>query len=228
MMDYYDEKEPRLTRGEYWILEAVVTFQFSLSLLVNEEIEMHLNKESHGLDRKPLVEILERLFAAGLIEAHKESDLDNTYSLNSDQIDIALNVNSKIENYNNGVYYGLTAKGGRVWEIFAKPDWNNFIDESSTTSDDYDETGIWESEIICAVREKVEDYFNTPDTEEEIILETVIWDEIKPWQATYWKQLPIGYRVHYKYKAKDYTNYDWVRNKSEKNQFYNRIFYRWG
>lgn len=225
MTVYYDEKEPRLTRGEYWILESVVEFQLPLGVLVNKEIELALNKESHGLDRKSLVKTLERLFAEGLITVHKD---DNTFSLNAKQINNALNENHKIENYDEWLYYGLTAKGGKVWEAFAKPDWNNFIDASSTTSDDYDETRICEAEIICAVKEHVEDYFNTPDIEEELISESDIWDELTPWQATYWKQLSTGYRVRYKYKAKDDLSFMWNRTKLDKAEFYRRIFYRWG
>ena len=33
--------------------------------------------------------------------------------------------------------------------------------------------------------------------------ETIVWTEVSPWQATYWKQLPHGHRVQFKHRERN-------------------------
>ena len=40
--------EPRFTRGEYWILETAVESRFPVADLMDNDIEVTLNKKGHG------------------------------------------------------------------------------------------------------------------------------------------------------------------------------------
>ncbi len=53
--------EPRFTRGEYWLLEIAVEHEWSISGLIDSELELHLNKKGHGLTRASLLKSLYRL-----------------------------------------------------------------------------------------------------------------------------------------------------------------------
>ena len=104
--------EPRFTRGEYWLLEIAVEHEWSISGLIDSELELHLNKKGHGLTRASLLENLYRLLSSGLIYAKNEVDgFISTY----EQIECALNEPP------GGIFpagekkytsYGLTPDGG--------------------------------------------------------------------------------------------------------------------
>ena len=66
--------EPRFTRGEYWLLETAVEDQWPVRLLIDSDLELHVNKTGHGLTREALIETLHRLIASGLIFAQNEVD----------------------------------------------------------------------------------------------------------------------------------------------------------
>ena len=66
--------EPRFTRGEYWLLEIAVEHEWSISGLIDSELELHLNKKGHGLTRASLLKSLYRLLSSGLIYAKNEVD----------------------------------------------------------------------------------------------------------------------------------------------------------
>src|SRR5687768_13425094 len=191
--------EVQFTRGEYWLLETVVEAQIPICWLVSVSIEELLNKQTHGLKRDEIIQTLNNLFSMGLIEALND-DNDNGFILNIEQIESALN--EKQVKITKRTYFGLTAKGGKYWESFAVPDWNLFLENNSTTLENNENLL---GEILCADKKMVEDvlggkqnYLNI-----KVIPESIIWDELRPWQATYWKQLPVGYRVRYEFLEPD-------------------------
>jgi len=119
------EAEPRLTRAEYWILESAGESFRPPSLLVSEDIEAHYNKPGHGLDRLALVDTLDRLVSGGLIgfadiRGAQNFEVPFTGQRDRPRIEAAL-AESHPDKF---TYYGLTAEGGRVWEAFARPDWD--------------------------------------------------------------------------------------------------------
>ena len=62
-----NETEPRLTRGEYWILSAVVEAWMPLGRLTHSEIELAFNRPGHGLSDKAVATTVEGLCNAQLI-----------------------------------------------------------------------------------------------------------------------------------------------------------------
>ena len=107
-------------------------------------------------------------------------------------------------------YYGLTQEGGAQWEAFAAPDWEKYIARSFQT--DEDEYEMWE--LICGDKNWrfadkdcldprqnwLEEYIESMCfySEKKVILESVEWDYVTPWEATYWKQLEGGHRVRFR------------------------------
>ncbi|RPI78200.1 MAG: hypothetical protein EHM41_26000 [Chloroflexi bacterium] len=185
------KRELRLTRGEYWLLETVVEARIPLCWLDWPSMEEALNKQGHGLDRSRLLRTLYRLFRSGLIEAHRFHDPEDYFIPSRQEISAALDETQSPGQ--NPMYYGLTGEGGAAWEAFAAPTWQRFIDlsfqplEASTT-----EIG----QGICADRGRLERYVDGLSyTGITIDSSTMVWDELIPWQATYWKTLPRGYQV---------------------------------
>ena len=200
--------EPRFTRGEYWLLEIVVEREFPVRGLVNSELEWILNKKGHGLTRAALVETFHRLLSSELIYAKNEGDgFISTYEQIEGALDEPKLKITDLAGKKKSTYYGLTQEGGAQWEAFAAPDWQNFIGENYLFSDGY-EDGIWE--LMCGNKKLLERFIESTyyydRSYKEIILETVQWDYIAPWQATYWKQLDGAHRVHYQFQNKTTSN----------------------
>ena len=199
--------EPRFTRGEYFLLEIVVEYEWSISGLIDNELELHLNKQGHGLTRASLLESLYRLLSSGLIYAKNEVDgFISTY----EQIECALNeppgriAPAGVRKHTS---YGLTQEGGAQWEAFAAPDWEKYVEAGETFSDEDEyENGIWE--VICADKEWLERYFESMCFyhQLEVSLASVEWDYIAPWDATYWKQLDGAYSVRFQARDKNEEN----------------------
>ena len=96
------------------------------------------------------------------------------------------------------MYYCLTEKGGSIWEAFAAPEWNRFIDESYGRDEEtlQDNIGC----LISANEELLINYFEHGDLGEfPAHRDKVKWDIFKPWNATYWKTIPVGHRVRFEY-----------------------------
>ena len=191
--------EPRFTRGEYWLLETAVESRFPVADLMDNDIDVTLNKKGHGLTRDALLETLYRLIASGLISA--ENEVDGVISTHP-HIERALNEPIRRiprVGERKRTYYRLTPEGGAQWEAFAAPDWQKYIRTSRHLSDDPDHSdpSIWEA--ICADKAMLESYFKSKCfyDAKHVSLETVAWDYIAPWDVTYWKQLEGAHRVRF-------------------------------
>ena len=61
-----------------------------------------------------------------------------------------------------------------------------------------------------------------------IIPNTVVWETLTPWQATYWKTLPVGYQVRYQYRILESDemqkqSQELLEQESEAKKYYFRI-----
>ena len=191
--------EPRFTRGEYWILETAVESRFPVADLMDNDIDVTLNKKGHGLTRDALLETLHRLIASGLISA--ENEVDGVIST-PHHIERALNEPIRRiprVGERKRTYYRLTPEGGRQWEAFAAPDWQKYIYTSLHLPDDPHDSDQIIQEVICADKAMLESYFKSKCfyDAKHVSLETVAWDYIAPWDVTYWKQLEGAHRVRF-------------------------------
>ena len=196
--------EPRFTRGEYWLLETAVTCEWDIPILIESDLELHLNKKGHGLTRNALVETLHRLLSSGLIYAESRVDFSDEATAvisTKEQIELALDERTSWSGVpveeRKVTYYGLTQEGGVQWEAFAAPDWQKYIEAGFQLSDD-SEYIMWE--LICADKARLERYFESMCFYDphEVVLESVERDYIAPWQATYWKQLEGAHRIRFR------------------------------
>jgi hypothetical protein len=177
---------PSFTRGEYWLLESAVEGTPPFQWLLSANLDEIFNKPGHGLARGALVDTLERLVGAGLVCAHREAGDD--FAPTRVEIEAALDESTK-QPSSQRTYYGLTPVGGAAWEAFAAPDWNRLIDSS------FDEDSRYE--VICADRKLLERYLAALRREGTFDESTLVWDEMSPWAATYWKDLPLGHRARF-------------------------------
>jgi len=194
---------PSFTRGEYWLLETVAELATPICWLESENIEELLNKKGHGMSRILLVDTMHKLFLDGLIIAHRGDDWNESRVLEPEQIKAALEERDALHEIQKRYYYGFTKKGGEYWEAFAAPNWNYYIDCGFELPED-DNEDMWSGELICMTKEHLERYFKSlQHCQYDINTKTVEWDFLKPWTATYWKELPIGHRVRFRCKEKE-------------------------
>ncbi len=120
----------------------------------------------------------------------------------------------------NAFYY-LTPQGGTRWEALSNPDWNLYHKWCFKIDS--------ESEIISTDRKLIEKLLSVSYLHGEIpIPETETWDELEPWQATYWKTLPKAYRVSYQSKNFEYcinsnTPQEWIEANKQAHSWYSKI-----
>ena len=241
--------EPRFTRGEYWLLETVVEREFEVWALIWSDLELYLNKKGHELTRKSVVETLHRLLSSGLIYAKSEATgfistdeqieraLDEplpwrTHSVfisTYQQIELALD-EPKSKDFHpldleKITCYGLTQEGGAQWEAFAAPDWQKYIAGGWGYQFSDEDEYCWE--LICADKAWLEAYIESlcyhDHDHKEVISESVAWDYVTPWQATYWKQLDGGHRVRFQDQVK--TELDFIQPPSL--EFFYQGWYAW-
>ncbi len=197
---FFLDFEPRFTRGEYWVLETVVESLMPLSLLVAENLEELLNKTGHGLAQPALLEALDRLFSTGLLQACQGWESEHFFVPTREQIQDAL----QEKGHQNLTYYGLTAEGGKQWEAFARPRWENFLHVSYERLSPTRQRG----EFICANQRRLERYFQGIHyLKQQCDPATVVREELRPWQATYWKQLPLGYCICF--ECEEVGSFEW-------------------
>jgi hypothetical protein len=90
----------------------------------------------------------------------------------------------------------LTPQGGARWEAYSSPDWNRYIDAGYLS-----ESGGGVGEIIASDRHLIEHHVELIAYIHKIsvLSNSERWDIISHWQATYWKTLPNGHRVRFRY-----------------------------
>lgn len=215
MTNFYNLENPRLTRGEYWLLESVVELQVPVNLLVYEVLDQDLNKEAHGMNRGLLIETMFNLLSNGLIELYQSEPFKKTeMPLESTYENIIHGLDEKSDLWKTPkTIYGLTKLGGQVWELFAKPDWNRFMDEWDI---DCAEEGKQKCVIVGSNERLIKNYFSSLNSDSIAVnKETVQWSVLEPFKATYWKTLPKGFKIEFEYTEIDdneqnMIDYGWV------------------
>lgn len=179
-----------MDKNEYWLLDSAVEARQSLKCLVSEDVEAGFNKRSHGLNRDELIEVLGHLFQRG--------DLLAKLIEKSVSAGFFIPTQTEIEDAFDGrltCFYGLTLQGGARWEEVAQPHWERYIS-------DFVYAEPREGQIIGSDRDLVEQYdsMSQHNSDISVIPGSKHWDVLRPWQATYWKELPVGHRLRFKYE----------------------------
>ena len=185
--------QTRLTRGEYWLLETAVDALIPISFLCAENyskpdgIVAQFNKPGHGLKRNDLVATLTSLFSNGLLEPFRE---DEPCAMSDKEIRSALDEEWLAGNAPN-LLYGLTERGGTVWEEFAAPQWDRCIVDAR----DYEtRTGT----ITCMDLRRLTRYVTHLHLMGiDVQKETLTIEPRGAWSPTYWKDLPNGHEARF-------------------------------
>src|SRR5262245_25507795 len=84
---------PRLTRGEYWILNQVVAAWCPIKFLAHADPKLLFNNPGHGLSLDRLSGVLAELFDRGWITSHRNGPNAFRGNLTSAEIAAALDQN---------------------------------------------------------------------------------------------------------------------------------------
>ena len=177
------------TWGEHWLLDTAVRGRISLRSLVHPALTQFFNKPGHHLGPPALCALLERLVERGDLALRTRAR--GAHHPPREALLRAL-VYDHDTRPTDGLCYGLTAQGGRRWEDATHADWSRFLSNSYAP----DPTAPL-GEITGPDRARVERCLE--GTDRPVLAETVRWDRLEPWQATYWKTLPVGHRVRFRY-----------------------------
>jgi hypothetical protein len=189
----YELPSPRLTRGEYWLMEIMAEHMIPADFLMRDNLEVLLNKQPHGLSQDELLATILELSRQGLVSFITRHDQTECQFSNTDQIRDALAEESRKGRSKTSLC--LTSEGARVWEAFAAPEWDDFVHEGYEFDDS---TGRVLVELICASRRQLQWYLGSSYPSLSPIDECrVWWSIIEPWQATYWKTLPKAHSVRF-------------------------------
>jgi hypothetical protein len=195
-----------ITKNEYWILDVVREIDwYSISQLASRHPDLSLDRDPHGMSRDELKETLRALFEQGYLIATRsiripipgsidpETGEEDWVGGSEDFVPNADDIRDALRGKFNHVR--LTAQGGAVWEAVARPDWSKYSTWEYGGPADNDAQGVDVEEICAANRDLLEKYIaRLPAWTEGLGVEYKL-ETLNPWQATYWKTLPIGYRV---------------------------------
>ena len=186
--------EPRIDRADYAILYAVTEEQWPAWLLVEERTMAGINRHWPGLQRRELTEHFFRLWKEGLIECAEGEDepaIAPDYERARQQFE--LYEGSDRPRYGTSITFRVTQVGGDLWAHYASVDWSKFFSSSCGS-------GPNEWTFNAFDRAALELALRIPDIGPPSVKGTERWETLRPWQATYWKVLPVGHRVSYNYE----------------------------
>lgn len=187
-----------LTPSAIWLLEAAVDCYPTLRLISLSEpsLRMQYMRPGHGLDRDDLVKTLLRLQQQGDIGFYRRKD-DEDISEVLDEAQLrecfvssdASTSNPDAKLFSQGHVYRLTDSGAARWERFAEPNWSRFA--SWICPDEHLLV------ITAGSKEHLDELMANVDdlSSDPIVPDSIVEDILTPWDATYWKQLPYGFRI---------------------------------
>lgn len=185
-------------RAIYWLLDAAAFGMTPLAWLTAENVcEVFNTRRGHELSFPALVDTLERLFLGGDLIAERGGESEHTSAFVPCRPDIVAALSDQVR-----LYYGLTGQGGARWEAFAKPVWSRYIDVGYWTDSTAGDIDV--GEIVAQDKHAVEQYLaalyaHYVEPTYTLHPESEHWDLVSPWDVTYWKTLPQGYRVRFTY-----------------------------
>ncbi len=204
-----------MKKEEYLILEKAVRFNRFLKEICLEDKIPH----------EDIVKSATKLFAEGdiLAEVMGENKAEPPYEDYEWHQNIVLSSEEVIANLNGELTacYYLTPQGGAKWEVVANPNWDIFFGGRIGGLEGYRESSNRELlEKIHSLAEHILPEIPVPGSEK--------WEILEPWQATYWKTLPKGWRVTCQYVSSNWhidskTPPEWIRADEEANDWYFQI-----
>ena len=91
-------------------------------------------------------------------------------------------------------FESLTGEGGLVWELFARPNWSAYIEDTDSGKRDGDR------EVVAANRRSLDRYMRAVRNEGSVEEGSESIDEISNWKMVYWKQPMGGLRWRFRFR----------------------------
>ncbi|MCX5662286.1 MAG: hypothetical protein NTW19_21615 [Planctomycetota bacterium] len=193
----------QLSRAELWLLDVAVHYAIFMRGLMNGEVAAHINHSDHGCSADQIVNGLLRLFDEGLIvqspfKARRRLPLPTRGEIEAELFQRPLPEGVAIET-SNTLYYRLTPAGGAAWESFMHPQWDGYIEGARTVTGSNNPPCLARGCVTGTDRGRIETYLNqAPQIGHYVKRETVRWECVSPWRATYWKTFPLAHRAGFK------------------------------
>jgi hypothetical protein len=191
---------PRLNRAEFWLLTTAAEQGIPLRMLNlydgdqprHNHLEVVLNKRGHGQTIPQLARALERMHSRGWIDFQKLRGPEPRAALN----DFACAIREP-GNFADGWYYSLTAQGGNVWEAFARPDWDRFIEDEDEQAE-----GTYVRVVRAMNEHRLGRYLGMINQEIEVEPDSKQIGIVEPWRVSYWKNLPRALQCTFRCRRK--------------------------
>ena len=196
-----------MKRAEYWLLDTVVEHPYPVDWLgaKPKDLEMMFNRDHHGLTDTEVVQTLYRLCQRGDLGVYPDDWEDS----NAWKPLLVMPMLTDLEAALHGtlqLYYALTPQGAKRWEALSAPQWNRYLTGQGWPDEDSEQ-------IMSADKRVLDEYlalYPYINSEVDIIPTSIIHDIEEPWQATYWKTLPRGHGIRFRYTWKEEdTNPSW-------------------
>lgn len=186
-----------MEKAAYWFLDAVVEYKLPIRTLARPNLAEVLNRPSHGLDSQSLCALLLQLVQQDYLVIYQYRPReDKEIPFMPSRRDLEQELNLLENNRQNYLIYGLSPVGGAQWETLSSTRWDRYI-TASYGVDPY------EAEMIAQDRQLVQRYFELQhyisSSAEAVVPESLQWDTLRPWEATYWKTLPKASRLRFYY-----------------------------
>lgn len=181
----------RLNRGEYWLLAQAATLKLPLYIVALPDdpspgatLQEALNCQGHGMSHEELARTLARLARRGWIRffMHSFAGLSEAPfppGLRAIRAEFA-----RTSPEPHCGFYALTAAGGSVWERFAWPRWDRFIDDFT---EDHADDGICTRQITIGNRRLLSAYLDAVRREVDVVAGSETIRAVNDWRPVYWK-----------------------------------------
>jgi hypothetical protein len=184
-----------ITRNEYWFLDVVVEETLCLSALIDESFEQAYNRNGHGLKYNEIIHTLDRLFQRGNLTACYYPSTNLPSISTEDFVPTIEEIKAGVQEVlPSSLWYKLTQQGAERWELISRPNWNLYISPLCSQHEEENQGCI-----EAGSRQILEEFlmFELANPFRTVDLSSIEWEELEPWEATYWKTLPIGYQLSY-------------------------------
>ncbi len=218
----------RLARAEYWLLLRAATIRLPLRVIAAPEgppwggtIQEAFNCDGHGLPRDALARTLQRLVRRGWIRLYRwHLATAQREPLAASRRAIAAGFDRRFDE-DGREFYELTPQGGAVFEAFARPDWDRYVEDGSPL--DADEYLPDERRIVAADRRRLDNYLRALRQEREVVAGSEVFRERADWQPVYWKPPRAG--VECRLLCRSRSPQEWVGSCTTLQQ---RYWCEWG
>lgn len=195
-----------MNKLEYWLLESVLSARSPLHILDErndkDNVECWYGSLPPQSTHNEVVSTFYSLFRKGDLQVQHFDDERNPvgppFSPTLQEIKDGLAGKVFLE-------YGLTEQGGAKWERVTNPNWSLLLLGGRTDNIRNFDDALGDKKgkflRICAVeRSLVEEQVERNRSQGQIPLKgKMIWSSLIPWEVTYWKTLPSGWRLIYQY-----------------------------